>query len=162
MSIELLAAKQFILPSPVAAGALKALREHGEQGDELFIALTAVIDETDPEKIEVRRGLIPTQTAHRTPDGLLVTIDGDALFALSKRCYELGETLVAQIHAHPGRAYHSSADDQLAFVRVPGSLSIVVPDFARAGLKPGDWSINRLGADGRWSDLPNDVEFLVQ
>lgn len=37
----------------------------------------------------------------------------------------------AQVHSHPGAAFHSTADDALAIVRHIGALSFVVPRFAR-------------------------------
>jgi hypothetical protein len=101
-------------------------------------------------EVHFRRALIPRQTCHHTPDGLLVTVSGDAIFELNRDCFEAGELLAGQIHAHPGAAYHSGADDELALVRLPGGLSIVVPDFARAPLRPRSWSVYRLGRDGSW------------
>jgi proteasome lid subunit RPN8/RPN11 len=35
----------------------------------------------------------------------------------------------AQVHTHPGRAFHSAADDAWALVRHEGALSFVVPRF---------------------------------
>lgn len=39
--------------------------------------------------------------------------------------------IVAQVHSHPGEAFHSEVDDEWAIVRHVGALSLVVPDFAR-------------------------------
>lgn len=38
--------------------------------------------------------------------------------------------VVAQIHTHPGRAYHSEVDAEWAIVRHVGALSLVLPRFA--------------------------------
>src|SRR5437763_818131 len=38
--------------------------------------------------------------------------------------------VAAQVHSHPGPAFHSKADDRWAIVRHEGALSLVVPDFA--------------------------------
>lgn len=38
--------------------------------------------------------------------------------------------IVAQIHTHPGSAYHSTADDTWAVVRHHGAYSLVLPTFA--------------------------------
>jgi hypothetical protein len=157
----LLAAGRFLMPKQLAEQCIGAMRERGRQGDELFIALAGVCGEGEGE-IVLRRALIPEQTCHHTPEGLLVTIEGDAIFALSRRCHELGEMLVGQIHAHPTDAYHSGADDQLALVRLPGSLSIVVADFARGPLRPRSWSVHRRDGEGRWRPLPRDVALEVR
>jgi len=38
--------------------------------------------------------------------------------------------LLAQVHTHPGEAFHSGADDKWAMVRHLNALSLVLPDFA--------------------------------
>ena len=38
--------------------------------------------------------------------------------------------VVAQVHSHPGRAFHSEADNEWAIVRHAGALSLVLPRFA--------------------------------
>jgi proteasome lid subunit RPN8/RPN11 len=39
--------------------------------------------------------------------------------------------VVAQVHSHPKRAFHSVADDKWAILRHEGAISIVVPYFAQ-------------------------------
>ena len=39
--------------------------------------------------------------------------------------------IVAQVHSHPGRAYHSEVDAEWAIIRHAGALSLVLPRFAR-------------------------------
>lgn len=39
--------------------------------------------------------------------------------------------ILAQVHSHPGEAYHSKADDQWAVIRHEGALSLVLPRFAK-------------------------------
>lgn len=39
--------------------------------------------------------------------------------------------VAAQVHSHPGTAFHSEADDEWAIIRHEGALSLVVPYFAR-------------------------------
>jgi hypothetical protein len=148
----LLGQERFLLPRWLAEDCLAALRDRGRRGAELFIALTAVVEAGSV--VRFRRGVIPRQTCHATPDGLLVTIAGDALFELNRDCYAHGEVLAGQIHAHPDRAYHSGADDALALLKLPGALSIVVPRFAAGALATAAWSVHRLGADGAWHRLP--------
>jgi len=146
----LASAERFLLPRTLAEGCLQAIRDNGRRGDELFIALTAVVEQHH-RVVRFRRGVVPRQTAHTTPDGLLVTIEGSAIFELNRDCYEHGELLAGQIHGHPRRAYHSGADDQLALIRLPGGLSIVVPNFASGPLAVSRWSVHRLGEDGTWA-----------
>jgi proteasome lid subunit RPN8/RPN11 len=38
--------------------------------------------------------------------------------------------ILAQVHSHPGQAFHSKADDKWAVIRHQGALSLVLPTFA--------------------------------
>jgi len=156
----LLEVGRFELPRALLEHCYGALRLRGDEGLELFIALSARLD-PGARTATFARALIPEQTCHRTEEGLLVTIEGEAIFALSQDAYAAGEILAGQIHAHPGRAYHSGADDQLAMVRLPGALSIVVPDFAASPPSPRLWSVYQRRADGRWGRRPRRVRLAL-
>lgn len=96
----------------------------------------------------------PKQTAHKTPDGLMVTVDGHALFTINRTLYDRGEILAGQVHSHPTDAYHSSTDDHYPLVTLTGALSVVVPDFAAHAPDDIDhWAWYRLVATGTWAHL---------
>jgi hypothetical protein len=81
-----------------------------------------------------------------------VRVEGDELHRLNVWLFENHEELAAQVHSHPTEAYHSGTDDTYPIVTMRGGLSVVVPDFARAGLR-GDGVANyRLGKSG-WDEL---------
>jgi hypothetical protein len=40
--------------------------------------------------------------------------------------------ILAQVHSHPEKAFHSKADDEWAVIRHEGALSLVLPRFAFA------------------------------
>lgn len=80
---------------------------------------------------------------------------------------ELGNSdqkVLAQLHTHPSRAFHSSADDRLALPRHTGAISIVIAEFA------ADWdgdlqkaSVNCHLGEGVWSELsPESVSKLFE
>jgi hypothetical protein len=77
---------------------------------------------------------VPRQTSLRMKSGLCTRVEGDALHGLNTWLFANGETLGAQVHAHPTDAYHSHTDDSFPIVTTLGGLSLVVPDFCRAGL----------------------------
>lgn len=58
---------------------------------------------------------------HITPDGMRAVM----AHLRSRRLF-----VCAQVHSHPGPAFHSKADDEWAIVRHEGALSLVVPHFA--------------------------------
>ena len=48
---------------------------------------------------------------------------------LNVQLYKLGIVAIAQIHTHPKNAFHSYIDDEGASLLIPGSFSIVIPDY---------------------------------
>lgn len=159
--VDLLAARSFALPRTLAEACVAAMVERGEEGAELFVALAATIED-DGASVRFRRGVIPRQSAYTTPHGLLVKIDGDALYELNRDCRDHGDVLAGQIHSHPDSAYHSGADDDLAIVQLPGGLSIVVPHFGRRGLAAAStWSVHQLTPAGEWERPRDGVEVIL-
>jgi hypothetical protein len=73
----------------------------------------------------------------------------DTFIALARAGHELR----AQIHSHPGTAYHSSIDDAYPAVRSPGFVSIVVPNFATARNLSGAHA-SLLDEHGAWGKSP--------
>jgi hypothetical protein len=68
-----------------------------------------------------------------------------------------GQIVLAQVHTHPGQAWHSETDNEWAFTDCPGLFSIVVPCFGRYGLRrifnDGVAIYERL-ISGEWYRLP--------
>ena len=66
--------------------------------------------------------------------------------------------LVAQVHSHPGEAFHSLADDRWAIPRQVGALSIVLPYFA-AGVTEENFidqaAVFTLSATNSWDQVNN-------
>jgi hypothetical protein len=164
------------LPAPVGVGplaavtryyvigtvldeSLGALADAGADSDELFVAWGARVR---GDLATMTSAIVPAQRCLHTPHGLLVHIEGDALFELNKTIYQQGEVLAGQAHGHPTTAYHSPADDELAIVTTPGGISLVVPDFARGGRgASARWQWFRLDEHGRWSRLTSDAVEIV-
>jgi hypothetical protein len=85
--------------------------------------------------------------------GVCVVVEGQALHALNVWLHKNGERLIAQVHSHPTHAFHSPMDDDYAVVTKPGSLSLVVPDFAVRPFSVGDCAIFRLSGQGKWIEV---------
>lgn len=107
----------------------------------------------DGVTFEVTELVIPQQRGIRTGDGVCVIVDGDELQRLNLNLYKNGLQIVAQVHSHPGVAYHSDMDNEYAIARIIGSLSLVVPDFAVRQFSLRDCAIYRLSATGKWNEL---------
>lgn len=67
----------------------------------------------------------------------------------------------AQVHTHPGRAFHSATDDEWPIVSQPGFLSLVVPDFAAGAPSLERAWIGQLGPEGKWKELSCVSEAVV-
>lgn len=126
---------------------LRRVGEHGSEGFALWAGTT------DGTTFRVHETVIPVQRELRTGGGVAVVVDGDELHRLNLWLYEHRMTLIAQLHSHPSEAYHSPTDDAFPIATVVGSLSLVVPDFARAPFALGRCAVYRLAADGAWVGL---------
>jgi hypothetical protein len=138
--------------------ALKAhahLRRVGEYGAEGFALWAGGRDGTT---FRVRETVIPAQREIRDRrGGVGVFVDGTELHRLNLWLYEHDMMLIAQIHSHPGEAYHSPTDDSFPIATAAGSLSLVVPNFARAPFALDDCAVYRLSVSGDWVEV-NAVE----
>jgi hypothetical protein len=85
---------------------------------------------------------------HRSPYGCEVEQNW-----LNSLWFELADkqlSLRAQIHTHPGSAYHSATDDEFPVVSQPGFVSIVVPNFAIGPIDFNTYWFGSLQMDGSW------------
>lgn len=66
--------------------------------------------------------------------------------------------IVAQVHSHPGEAFHSDVDDEWAIIRQVGALSLVLPRFAR-DTTPENFveqaATYELSVSNEWIRIPN-------
>lgn len=157
----LLDVREFRIPRRVLDPTLEHLGDAGRRRREAFVAWGGVI--VGGRTLEFRSVHRPDQHADATPHGLLVAVDGAALHRLNAAVYGRGEILAGQVHTHPGEAYHSSTDDHFPIVTILGALSLVVPDFARAGrAASGRWAWYRLAGYGRWTRAGAETLLVVE
>ena len=125
------------------------LREAGITGCECVVLW---LGSHNDDSVWIKEVYRPLQTAkvdmfYISPEGM------DALHAkLRKHRY----TVVAQVHSHPGQAFHSKADDLWAIGCHEGALSIVVPDFAIETTTEtflDDAKVYRFSADAQWIEV---------
>jgi JAB domain-containing protein similar to deubiquitination enzymes len=100
----------------------------------------------------VLQALAPRAT---TGSGFFRTTSGANAEAIGVAC-ELGLAIVAQVHSHPrGWAEHSDGDDERALKPYPGSLSVVIPQYARGAVNPAAWGVYRW--NGTEFESPQDL-----
>jgi hypothetical protein len=151
--------KKVIVPSACVEEAHSHLRRVGHEGLEGF-ALWA--GELNGDTFLVRANIIPEQHGLRSDLGVCVVVGGDELHRINVWLYEHDMTLIAQLHSHPNEAYHSTTDDTYPIATTIGSLSLVVPDFAREKFSLSNCAVYRLRPPHGWVKLSLDeVELLI-
>jgi hypothetical protein len=149
----------FSVPAGIVDATDKHLRAAGHRGAECFVLWSGVAVGTS---FVVRTMHVPRQTAYRSPEGISVRVEGPELHRLNVWLFEHGEQLGVQVHSHPTQAYHSETDDAYPIVTVRGAVSIVVPDFALAGLRGPGVAFYRL-TSSTWDEVPSrEVTRLIQ
>ena len=88
-------------------------------------------------------------------------IDTDWLTAFWKYLAASKRSVKAQVHTHPGRAFHSVTDDRWPIISQAGFLSIVIPNFAAGEPSLTRAWVGRLEADGNWRQITTPTDALV-
>lgn len=112
----------FEVPIRIVDQTLAPLQEAGKSGYEAFVLWGGRRTE-DSTKLVIEASYFPRQTTMATEDGLLVVVEGEALFRVNRVFHEHGLILAAQVHSHPTEAFHSSTDDAYPLVTLLGGLS---------------------------------------
>ena len=147
------------VPMEVVSAIHAHLREAGASG---FEGVGFWAGDMAGDTFTVRAAVVPTQFGQRGAEGLSVMIHGEELFRLNVWLHKNRLTLIAQLHSHPGEAYHSDTDDTFSIMTREGGLSIVVPDFARQPFALDELAIYRLVSGGRWERLsPEEARALI-
>ena len=86
---------------------------------------------------------------------VMTEIDPAALYTFNLELMSQEECVVAQLHTHPGAAFHSARDDAFPITHSAGLISLVIPRFGQDGLAGmrGCFAAEYLGA-GLWRTLP--------
>jgi proteasome lid subunit RPN8/RPN11 len=147
------------IPCDILEQTIASLRTFGVRRHEgLVLWLGSIIDGST---CHVRRILTPPQKSIKSEDGVGYFVTSETLFSLNKLLSNTGLRLLAQVHSHPGRAYHSAADDRFCIVTTEGGFSIVVPAFGFGTSDLFQWATYRL-IKGTWEKLsPKAVKSIL-
>lgn len=131
---------------------IKALQTFGKRHLE---GLVLWLGNVELGRAHVVKAFVPEQRSVIDEDGVGYFVSGETLFELNRALSETGLRLIAQVHSHPGKAYHSAVDDRYAIVTSDGGFSLVVPNFGLAPADPASWAVYRLTC-GDWVELSVD------
>jgi hypothetical protein len=133
-------------PSAVVGATIDALRESGARGHE---GIVLWLGRRRGDEVELVAAYVPEHTARH--DMFHIPPSGMRKLQAHLRAHRW--MIGAQVHSHPGHAFHSRADDDWAIVRHVGALSIVAPYFARhltTGSFMADCATYELDEANRW------------
>lgn len=137
----------YVVPESILTESAGLLRSLGEGVRESALLWTGT---EQSGNATVERIIVPLQVA--SPKHFEVSFE--ERLRIAQELAESEQRLLAQLHTHPGRAFHSLTDDRLALPRHTGAISLVIPNFAcewQGSLF--DVSVNiHLGA-GVWNEL---------
>ena len=147
------------VPRSVVEEANSHLRKVGQLGLEGFSLWAG---KHRGERFLVESNIVPVQEGHRSSSGVYVSVGSRELHRINVWLFENSMTLIAQLHSHPTEAYHSDTDDAFPIATTVGSLSIVIPDYAREPFSLIRSAVYRLIPDHGWVFMPpNEVTKLV-
>ena len=150
--------RKFRVQSDSVRQTLDAIRSAGREGYERFVIWSGT---SNGDVFDVAQVHVPKQTAYRLETGLCVRVDGSELHRLNTWLYEAKQVVGVQVHSHPTEAYHSETDDAYPVATLEGSLSIVLPFFARHGWDTDGNAAYRL-IEGRWLKVTGPLSDLVE
>jgi proteasome lid subunit RPN8/RPN11 len=119
--------RRLVIDDRQLGGTWHALQKFGAFGCE---GLVLWLGTTSGLEARVTEFVVPPQHPICDETGVGYFVDGATLSRLNRYLYETGSVFIAQVHSHPGPAYHSEADDRYALVTEEGGFSLVVPEFA--------------------------------
>jgi hypothetical protein len=143
-----------IVPREVLDDGHEFMRAAGLRGNE---GIVLWVGQKDGPTFHVTTLAIPKQRGIRTADGICAVIEGPELARLNMELYKSKLQLIAQVHSHPGAAYHSTTDDEFAVATRIGCFSLVVPDFATRPFSFAEAAIYRINSAGQWLEAPSSL-----
>jgi len=141
---------KILCPSAVVGHTLTHLQEGGHRGCECVVLW---LGRRDGDRIIVQEAYRPIHTAEAD----IFWIASEGMDALKSYLRQKRYMVAAQVHSHPGQAFHSAADDRWAIVRHHGALSLVLPAFALQTTPASflqEAKVYQLAADDEWVEVP--------
>ncbi len=81
-----------------------------------------------------------------------IDFDGTKMDRVWDQCRRLDLNVVADVHTHPGGYGQSGTDRENPMMPRRGHLALIVPNFARDAVGPGDIGIYELNGPDAWID----------
>jgi len=152
-SIGLLHIEKVSLPKEFVNEIYIELQKTGEQGLERLALLAG---KKKGSEFVVTHLLFPAQKLSKSIYGVSFHVSGEELERIWDWLFANNCFLIAQVHSHPQKAYHSEADDELAIITTFGGFSIVIPNFGNSDTNFEGSAFFRLLPESGWTELTRD------
>lgn len=145
--------RKVYVPSDILKETENCLKLHGLHGNEGMAFWSGyLLHQCDAW---IRHCIYPQQET--SPVGVEVSLD--EIQKINRMLSAREEFLFAQVHSHPGQAFHSSIDDNYPITFKPGFFSIVIPFFCKDHLEFPKCKIWKYKGFGEWRKLnPGEVK----
>lgn len=140
------------VPDGVWALTLDYVRDFAKYESERLLLWSGVIDATG--EALVRTVIAPVHE----PLGPRVVVDSRTWRGVLEALRRQDQMLLAQVHSHPGDAFHSHGDDERPAEHSDGFLSIVIPNYGRGVQRPADCAVFEYvitGSGGDFYEVPS-------
>lgn len=145
--------ERYVVGQDVVDATVTFLRARGVLGVEGTILWLGDVESAWTARVTT--AYVPQQVAYRIDGALAVEVTQPGLSALILSL-PAGVFVLARVHSHAGRAFHSATDDRNLIVSHERAVSIVVPDFARGNFDLRRCSVNELRHGTGWSEMDHD------
>ena len=143
--------EKIFVPLNIVNETYQYLQSHGQLGHEGMVLWSGIKMDT---AATVKTCIHPKQKC----TAVSYDIPLEESQAINMILAEKHEVIIAQVHSHPGAAFHSSRDDAMPFTYSIGLLSLVVPNFCnRRLLSLSDIRIWEHIGSGNWTELSKTV-----
>ena len=122
INMTLMDVKQIEIPNKVLLSTFYFLRKNGERKLESHAIW---VGKENLSTFKVLDVWFPKQSN----DFISYEVLDEEVHRINVRLNKLGLTAIAQVHTHPCSAYHSTTDDNWPILVLPGSFSVVIPDY---------------------------------
>lgn len=140
------------IPRKVMDQTLTFMRQCGAEFKEGMALWAGTVQ--DDRHAEITTLILPQQNAVSSPLGGHLSLPLAARQQLTRQLDAKNELLLAQVHSHPGEAFHSETDSLYPILLHEGAISVVIPDFGNIQFKDfSEVAILRLRRWPHWKTL---------